>query len=106
MVMYKKVGGLSTPWHSLAHTQPGPFTGLTHFIRFDSVIPNCILMGKCDEFYVTYTVNVGGSPGASNGGYKRLQIQNILPNCTSDPRPMGYIEASFDNVMVNESAVL
>jgi hypothetical protein len=61
--------------------------------------------GKGAEFYVTNTVNVGGSPGASNGGYKRLQIQNVLPNCTSDPRPMGFIDASFDNIMVNESAI-
>jgi len=41
-------------------------------------------------------------PNASNGGMKRLQIQNILPNCTDEPRLFGYIDASFDNIKVNE----
>jgi hypothetical protein len=57
--------------------------------------------GKDKEFVVTYGVNDDNGPGGPNGGMKRLEIQNFLPNCTSDPRPAGYIEASFDNVKVN-----
>ena len=61
--------------------------------------------GKGEESFVTYGFSDANPPGASNGGMKRLQIQEFLPNCTSDPRPVGYIEAVFDNVMVNESAL-
>jgi hypothetical protein len=57
--------------------------------------------GKDEESVVTYGVNDDNEPGGSNGGMKRLEIQNFLPNCTSDPRPAGYIEVSFDNVKVN-----
>jgi hypothetical protein len=57
--------------------------------------------GKDAEFYITYTYDDDNPSGASNGGVKRLQIQNILPNCTDEPRLAGYIDASFDNVMVN-----
>ena len=58
--------------------------------------------GKGEEFVVTYGANDDSEPGGLNGGMKRLEIQNFLPNCTSDPRPAGYIEVSFDNVKVNE----
>jgi hypothetical protein len=62
--------------------------------------------GKGDELSVTYGANDTNEPGASNGGMKRLQIQEFLPNCMSgDSWPMGYIEAYFDNVKVNASAV-
>ena len=59
--------------------------------------------GKDPEFYIFYANNDTNPPGASNGGMKRLQIQNILPRCMDEPRLSGYIDASFDNVMVNES---
>jgi hypothetical protein len=58
--------------------------------------------GKDAEFYISYTYDDANPPGASNGGTKRLQIQNILPNCTDEPRLFGYIDASFDNIMVSE----
>jgi hypothetical protein len=61
--------------------------------------------GNGTEFIVTYGVSDANGPGAANGGAKRLQIQEFLPNCTSDPRPVGYIEALFDNVKLNASAV-
>jgi hypothetical protein len=59
--------------------------------------------GKDAEVYISYAgYSNANIPGASNGGSKRLQIQNILPNCTVEPRLMGYIDASFDNIKVNE----
>ena len=59
--------------------------------------------GKDPEVSISYAgYSDANIPGAPNGGSKRLQIQNILPNCTVEPRLMGYIDASFDNVMVNE----
>jgi hypothetical protein len=58
--------------------------------------------GKDAVFYINYTYDDANIPGASNGGTKRLQIQNILPNCEGVPRLFGYIDASFDNIMVNE----
>ena len=57
------------------------------------------------EFLVSYVLNDDNPPGGLNGGMKRLEIQNFLPNCTGEPRPVGYIDASFDNIKVNESAV-
>jgi|GEM_PF-2204825 len=57
--------------------------------------------GKDAEFYIAYAYDDANIPGAPNGGVKRLQIQNILPRCTDEPRLFGYIDASFDNVMVN-----
>ena len=59
--------------------------------------------GKDPEFYIFYADDDTNPPGASNGGTKRLQIQNILPRCMDVPRLSGYIDASFDNVMVIES---
>ena len=60
--------------------------------------------GKGLEVPISYVGYSDASiPGASNGGTKRLQIQNILPNCTDEPRLFGYIDASFDDVMVYES---
>jgi len=58
--------------------------------------------GKDAEVPISYAgYSDALSPGASNGGVKRLQVQNILPNCTDDPRLMGYIDVSFDNIKVN-----
>ena len=57
--------------------------------------------GKDAEFYITYAYDDTNLPGASNGGNKRIQIQNILPNCTDEPRLSGYVDVSFDNIKVN-----
>lgn len=35
---------------------------------------------------------------------KFLDALHIVPNCTATPRPVAFIEALFDDVMVNESA--
>jgi hypothetical protein len=60
--------------------------------------------GNNPEVPIAYTGNSDGfSPGTSNGGNKRLEVNHQIPNCTSAPRPMAYMEAYFDNVMVNVS---
>jgi hypothetical protein len=35
---------------------------------------------------------------------KVLNAMHFVPNCPATPRPMAFIEAWFDDVMVNESA--
>ena len=74
-------------------------------ITWDPAIDRFVFQkGKDAEVPISYAgYSDALSPGASNGGVKRLQVQNILPNCTDDPRLMGYIDASFDNIKVNES---
>lgn len=37
--------------------------------------------------------------------FKGLEIVPIVPNCTTDPRPVGNMTVRFDNAFVNESAV-
>jgi hypothetical protein len=41
-------------------------------------------------------------PSAS---FKRLQVTQSLANCTTQPRPNGFMSAFFDNVYVNASAL-
>jgi hypothetical protein len=36
--------------------------------------------------------------------FKRLSVVHFVPNCTATPRPVAFIEAFFDDMMVNESA--
>jgi hypothetical protein len=50
---------------------------------------------------VPYSGTFGGAPGTPNGGNKRLEVNNLIPNCTSGPRPMAYMEAFFDDVKIN-----
>ena len=52
--------------------------------------------------YVDYPDDDGFPPGTPNGGNKRLEVNHQIPNCTSDPRPIAFMEAYFDNIMVNE----
>lgn len=40
-------------------------------------------------------------PGNTYGGYKRLEVHNYVPNCTTQPPPFAFMEAFFDNVYVN-----
>jgi hypothetical protein len=35
---------------------------------------------------------------------KLLNAMQFVPDCTATPRPMAFIDALFDDVMVNESA--
>lgn len=57
---------------------------------------------KEPEMLVPYAVADANPPGTLNGGNKRLEVQNILANCTDVSRPWGQIEAFFDNIYVNE----
>lgn len=49
-----------------------------------------------------YTVSDVTPSGAKR---KNLLIGNFAANCTAAPRPVAFMEAFFDNVFVNESAV-
>jgi hypothetical protein len=53
------------------------------------------------EVVAPYTVSDTGQPSAA---VKRLVVANEVANCTSMPRPVAFIDALFDDVMVNESA--
>ena len=50
---------------------------------------------------VRYTVPDSDPPGIQ---FKTLGALHLVPNCTATPRPVAFIEALFDDVMVNESA--
>ena len=63
--------------------------------------------GSDHEVYITYdtaTYPEAFSPGALYGGFKRLDVVDNVANCTSLPRTMGFMDAYFENVYVNESA--
>ena len=53
------------------------------------------------EVLAPYTVSDSGPPGDQ---VKLLVALNLVSNCTATPRPVAFIEALFDDVMVNESA--
>jgi hypothetical protein len=53
------------------------------------------------EVFAPYTVSDTAPPGLS---VKLLDAMHFVPNCTATPRPMAFIEAWFDDVLVNESA--
>jgi hypothetical protein len=57
--------------------------------------------GKAPEVFVNNTVAVGGAPGTALGGNKRLEVFHQIPNCTSAPRPMAYMDVYFDNIKKN-----
>jgi hypothetical protein len=57
--------------------------------------------GKAPEVYINYTANVGGVPGSGLGGNKRVEVNHQIPNCTSLPRPVAYMDAYFDNIKIN-----
>jgi hypothetical protein len=54
------------------------------------------------EVLAPYTVSDSAPPGIQ---VKLLDALHFVPNCTATPRPVAFIEALFDDVMVNESAV-
>ncbi len=58
--------------------------------------------GNAEEVPLAYAVPVGSAPGTSNGGNKRLEIHHLIPNCTA-ARPVCFMEAFFDNVMIDTS---
>ena len=53
------------------------------------------------EVLAPYTVSDSAPPGIQ---VKLLDALHFVPNCTATPRPVAFIEALFDDVMVNESA--
>ncbi len=53
------------------------------------------------EVLAPYTVSDSAAPGIQ---VKYLNAWHLVPHCTAKPRPAAFIEASFDDVMVNESA--
>jgi hypothetical protein len=53
------------------------------------------------EILAPYTVSDSAPPGIQ---VKMLDAVHHVPNCTATPRPVAFIEALFDDVMVNESA--
>jgi hypothetical protein len=52
------------------------------------------------ETVVPYIGTVGGAPGTPNGGNKRLEVNNLIPNCNDISRPMAYMEAFFDDIKI------
>jgi hypothetical protein len=54
------------------------------------------------EVFLPYTVSDAAS--ASNAA-KGVNVLDAVPNCTIGPRSVGFINAFFDDVSVNESAV-
>jgi len=53
------------------------------------------------EVFAPYAVSDTAPPGIQ---VKLLDAMHFVPNCTATPRPVAFIEALFDDVMVNESA--
>jgi hypothetical protein len=53
------------------------------------------------EVVAAYAVSDTDPPGTP---VKLLNAMQVVPDCTATPRPMAFIEAWFDDVMVNESA--
>jgi hypothetical protein len=56
---------------------------------------------EAPEVFAPYTVSDTAPPGIA---VKQLEAMLSVPTCTATPRPMAFIEAWFDDVMVNESA--
>jgi hypothetical protein len=50
---------------------------------------------------IPYAGAVGGVPGSPSGGNKRLEVNNLIPDCTDISRPLAYMEAFFDDVKIN-----
>jgi hypothetical protein len=53
------------------------------------------------EVFAAYAVSDADPPGTP---VKLLNAMQFVPACTATPRPMAYMDALFDDVMVNESA--
>jgi len=58
--------------------------------------------GKDPEKNLSYSpLSDTSAPGSENGGLKRLDLFELVANCTSVPRPVGHIEVYFDDVFIN-----
>lgn len=58
--------------------------------------------GKLAPVNLAYAVSDTSSPGVN---FKDLRLRNYIANCTTEPRLVSFVEAYFDNVFVNQSAV-
>jgi len=65
--------------------------------------------GKSTPVPSTYAVSDTDPPGTSNGGAKHLGVLQYVASCdmtkTTQPRPVAFMEAFFENVFVNASAL-
>jgi hypothetical protein len=52
--------------------------------------------------YIPYNLPDTSPPGLQNN--KRIEVSNIMPNCTGEPRPVAFMDAFIDNVFVNQGA--
>jgi hypothetical protein len=52
--------------------------------------------------YIPYNLPDTSPPGLQTN--KRIEVSNILPNCTGESRPVAFIDAYIDNVFVNQTA--
>lgn len=53
------------------------------------------------EVFLSYSVPDTAPP---SNQFKYLGVLKDVPNCTATPRPVGFMDAFFDDVMVNQSA--
>jgi hypothetical protein len=58
--------------------------------------------GSLAPVFVAYGVSDTSLPGLD---FKTLRLRNYIANCTAEPRLVSFVEAYFDNVFVNQSAV-
>jgi hypothetical protein len=54
-------------------------------------------------FEISYSVSDGGSPGQL---FKEWKVIHQGANCTQTPRPVGSMDASFDDGFVNQAAAV
>ena len=51
------------------------------------------------EVFLPYSVSDTSTPGAK---FRRMEVTQTLTNCTAQPRPVGFMDAYFDDVFVNQ----
>jgi hypothetical protein len=60
-------------------------------------------LNRQSPVYIPYDSQYNTSPPGIQK-FKRIEVNNFLPNCTSEPRPVAFMDAFIDNVFVNLSA--
>ena len=91
--------GLNLALQDLGSISVGERTRL--LIRWDAVTNQFIFSSNDDTFVAPYAVSDAAPSGAKRKG---LLVANFVSNCTATPRPVAFMEASFDRVLVNASA--
>lgn len=59
-------------------------------------------VSKTDRYDASAAVPDLLPPGVVDS--KRVDIAQVVADCTAEPRPVAFMEANFDNVFVNQSA--